>query len=106
PRGVAEPIESIDAGMSLLSSLRKQAHEHLHQIQHEQMIVCAAEWMANHDVGSPAIRWGRNPRHSNDHASPSLIGMENDEVRVSAEISAMEEPVGVIDAQMRRTLTR
>ncbi|HTN49784.1 MAG TPA: hypothetical protein VMK32_10170 [Burkholderiaceae bacterium] len=105
-RVVAEPIDSVEGGIALLSSVRKQAHEHLNQIQHEQMIVCAAEWLLQHGVATAATRWLWNPRHGADHAAPGLLGKEGDTVRVCAEVNALEEPVGVIDAQMRRGLAR
>lgn len=105
-RVVAEPIASVEAGISLLSSLRKQAHEHLNQIQHEQMIICAAEWLLQHGVASTTTRWLWNPRHNADSAAPDLIGKDGESIRVCAEVNALEEPVGVIDAQMRRALAR
>ena len=55
-RVVGEPVDSVEAGIALLSSLRKQAHEHLNQIQHEQMIVRAAEWLVQHGMASTDTR--------------------------------------------------
>lgn len=105
-RVVAEPIESIDAGIAVLTSLRRQAHEHLSQVQHEQMIVCAAEWLVNHGIASSTLHWQWNPRHATDHAGPDLLALEGAAVRLCAEVNALEEPVGVIDAQMRRALSK
>ncbi len=105
-RVVAEPIESIDSGIAVLTSLRRQTHEHLSQIQHEQMIVCAAEWLVNHGIAGPALHWQWNPRHATDHAGPDLLALEGAAVRLCAEVNALEEPVGVIDAQMRRALSK
>jgi hypothetical protein len=105
-RVVAEPIASVEAGIALLSSLRKQAHEHLNQIQHEQMIICAAEWLLQHGFASDATRWLWSPRHNAESAAPDLLGKDGETIRVCAEVNALEEPVGVIDAQIRRALTR
>jgi hypothetical protein len=105
-RVVAEPIDTVEAGLAVLTNVRKQAHEHLSQIQHEQMIVCAAEWLVNHGIATASTHWRWNPRHSSDHAGPDLLGLEGDAVRLCAEVNALEEPVGVIDAQMRRALTK
>lgn len=105
-RVVAEPIDTVEAGIAVLTNVRKQAHEHLSQVQHEQMIVCAAEWLVNHGIANAATHWRWNPRHSSDHAGPDLLGLEGDTVRLCAEVNALEEPVGVIDAQMRRALSK
>ena len=105
-RIVAEPVDTVEAGIVVLTNVRKAAHEHMSQVQHEQMIVCAAEWLLNHGIATAAVRWQWNPRHSSDHAGPDLLGLEGDTVRICAEVNALEEPVGVIDAQMRRALTK
>jgi hypothetical protein len=105
-RVLAEPVETVEAAALLLGSLRRQAHEHLNQIQHEQLIVAAAEWLAAHGVGSADTVWHWNPRSRSDHAGPDLMGSECGVVRVCAEVNALEEPVGVIDAQMRRALAK
>jgi hypothetical protein len=105
-RALADPVESVDAASALLSSLRRQAHEHLNQIQHEQLIVAAAEWLVAHGVAGATTLWHWNARSRSDHAGPDLMGSEDGVVRVCAEVNALEEPVGVIDAQMRRSLAR
>jgi hypothetical protein len=104
-RIVAEPIGSVDAGLAVLAGLRRQAQDDLNQIQHEQMIVCAAEWLHQHAVVGNAARWHWNPRHGGDRAGPDLLARDGDTV-VVAEVAASEDPVGVIDAQMRRSLAK
>jgi hypothetical protein len=105
-RVIAEPVDSVEAGVALLSSLRKQAHEHLNQIQHEQMIVRAAEWLVQHGIATTDTRWLWNPRRGAENGGPDLLGKAGEMIRVCAEVNALEEPVGVIDAQMRRALAR
>ncbi len=105
-RVVAEPYESIDAAMTALSTVRRQAQEYLNQIQHEQMMIAAAEWLVRHSAGGVPLRWLWNPRHSGDRGGPDLVGLEGDAMRVCAEVSAQEDAVGVVDAQMRRALIR
>jgi hypothetical protein len=105
-RAVAEPIDSVDAGLAMLASLRRQAHEGLIHIQREQMIICAAEWLVTHGVASSATCWQWNPRASGEPAGPDLIGRDGEAATISAEVAASEEPVGVIDAQMRRALAK
>jgi hypothetical protein len=105
-RAVAEPIDSVDAGLSMLASLRRQAHDGLIHIQRDQMIICAAEWLVTHGVASSATCWHWNPRTSAEPAGPDLIGRDGDAATICAEVAASEEPVGVIDAQMRRALAK
>lgn len=104
-RAVAEPIHSADAGMALFASLRRQAQDDLNQIQHEQMIVNAAEWLLRQGVVSAATQWQWTPRHGIDRSGPDLLGRDG-EATVCAEVAASEDPVGVIDAQMRRSLAK
>jgi len=105
-RTAAESVDTVEAGIVVLTNVRKAAHEHVSQLQHEQMIVSAAEWLVNHGIATATTRWQWNPRHSSDHAGPDLLGIDGDLVRLCAEVNALEEPVGVIDAQMRRALTK
>jgi hypothetical protein len=105
-RVVAEPTDSIDATMAVLSTVRRQAQEYLNQIQHEQMIIGAAEWLVRHGVAGVPLRWLWNPRQSGDRSGPDLVGLEGDAARVCAEVGAQEDAVGVVDAQMRRALAK
>jgi hypothetical protein len=105
-RVVAEPTDSIDATMAVLSTVRRQAQEYLNQIQHEQMIIGAAEWLVRHGVAGVPLRWLWNPRQSGDRSGPDLVGLEGDATRVCAEVGAQEDAVGVVDAQMRRALAK
>jgi len=105
-RLMAEPAESIDDTVELLTSIRRQVQEHLNHIQHQQMIVCAAEWLVRHSVAGVPLRWLWNPRQSGERGAPDLVGLEGETVRVCADVSAVDEPIGVVDTQMRRGLTR
>jgi hypothetical protein len=104
-RLVAAPIDSVDAGMDLFASLRRQAQEDLNQVQHEQMIVNAADWLLRQGVAPASTVWQWNPRGSADRTGPDLLGRDGD-VTLCAEVAASEDPVGVIDAQMRRSLLK
>jgi hypothetical protein len=104
-RVAAEPAESIATTIAVLTGVRKQAQDCLHQIQHRQMIISAAEWLVRQRTGGESLRWLWNPR-STDHEAPDLVGLEGNAVCICAEVNALEEPVGVIDAQMRRALAK
>jgi len=103
---MSEPAESIDDTVELLTGIRRQVQEHLNHIQHQQMIVCAAEWLVRHSVAGVPLRWLWNPRQSGERSGPDLVGLEGEVVRVCAEVNAVDEPIGVVDSQMRRGLTR
>jgi len=104
-RAAAEPTESVAATIAVLTGVRKQAQDCLHQIQHQQMIVSAAEWLVRHRAGDESLRWLWNPR-SADRGAVDLVGFEGDAVAVCAEVNALEEPIGVSDTQMRRALLK
>jgi hypothetical protein len=105
-RALAATVESVEEGALLLGSVRRQAHEQLNQLQHEQLIVTAAEWLVAHGIGSADTVWHWTPRSRSDHAGPDLMGSAAGGARIVAEVNALEEPVGVIDAQMRRALAK
>jgi hypothetical protein len=101
----AQATESVAATIAVLTGVRKQAQDCLHQIRHQQMIVSAAEWLVRHRAGDESLRWLWNPR-SADRGAVDLVGLEGDAVAVCAEVNALEEPVSVSDTQMRRSLLK
>jgi hypothetical protein len=104
-RVAADPADSIAATIAVLHGVRKQAQDCLQQIQHQQMIVSAAEWLVRHRAGGESLRWLWNPR-SSERGTADLVGLEGDAVLVCAEVNALDEPIGVSDAQMRRALSK
>jgi len=103
----SRPATTVEAGVALLNQLRREVYEDLNQIQHEQMILCAAEWLIEHRECSPQTVWSWNPRQTGDHTQPDLQGMgDAGEVLVSAEITTSMTAVGTIDGRMRDTLLK
>jgi len=92
-RVMAEPAESIDDTVELLTGVRRQVQEHLNHIQHQQMIVCAAEWLVRHGVAGGALRWLWNPRQSGERGAPDLVGLEGEACVSALKSAPVDEPV-------------
>jgi len=61
------------------------------------MIVCAAGVLVRHGVAGVPLRVALESRVSPaSRAAPDLVGLEGEAVRVCAEVSAVDEPVGVV----------
>lgn len=93
-------------GVSILDGLRKETYEDLNQIQHEHLIVCAAEWLVSERLCPDKTVWFWNPRQTGDSQEPDLRGVSGERIVVSAEITTSESPQGVIDTRMRKTLEK
>lgn len=102
----AEPFETATSGVAVLQRLRSETYEDLNQIQHEHLIVLAAEWLVTEHVCPPTTEWSWNPRQTGTNAEPDLQGRNNGAVILSAEITTSATPDGVIDTRMRKTLKK
>lgn len=102
----AQSIATADDGVRVLRVLREEAYEDLHQIQHEHLILHAAQWLIQQKHCSNAVEWSWNPRQTGDDSEPDLWGFDHGSVAISAEITTSREPVGVIDTRMRKTLSK
>jgi hypothetical protein len=100
------PCATAEAGIGMLDRLRKETYEDLNQIQHEHLIVRAAEWLLANQRCSPETLWFWNPRQTGDHSEPDLRGSHYGTVVISAEITTSEKPVGTIDKHMQNTLAK
>lgn len=101
-----KPCTSAEVGIRILDRLRKEAYEDLNQIQHEHLIVRAAEWLLANNKCQPETLWHWNPRQTGDHSEPDLRGLCNEKIILSAEITTSENPVGTIDTRMQKTLAK
>jgi hypothetical protein len=102
----ALPFTTVEAGVGILDRVRRETYEDLNQIQHEHLIVRAAEWLLEQALCQPSTQWSWNPRQTGDHQEPDLRGTDGNIVVVSAEITTSERPVGVIDTRMHKTLRK
>lgn len=101
-----QPCTTAEAGIRILDRLRKETYEDLNQIQHEHLIVRAAEWLLAKQKCPPETLWLWNPRQTGDHSEPDLRGSNAGAVVLSAEITTSENPVGTIDSRMQKTLAK
>ena len=100
------PCATAKAGIAILDRLRKETYEDLNQIQHEHLIVCAAEWLYRNQRCAPETVWYWNPRQTGDNTEPDLRGAHSSSIVVSAEITTSEKPIGAIDKRMQSTLAK
>lgn len=102
----AQSVTTADRGVKVLRMLREETYEDLNQIQHEHLIVRAAQWLIEQKLCPANAEWSWNPRQTGDDSEPDLRGTENGSMLISAEITTSREPVGVIDTRMRKTLAK
>jgi hypothetical protein len=105
-RVAATPIAEVEAGIAVLKELRAETYEDLNQIQHEFMIVRAAEWLVTQNRVPSETLWSWNPRQTGLADEPDLRGEHNGAIILSAEITTSTEPKGLIDSRMRTTLEK
>lgn len=103
---VTTPIDGVESGIAVLKQLRQETYEDLNQIQHEFMVVCAAEWLVAQAHCAPDTVWSWNPRQTGTAYEPDLRGEVDEIVVASGEITTSTEPKGLIDSRMRDTLQK
>jgi len=101
-----EPVEAVKEGIATIRAIRTAVYEELNQIQHEEMILRAIDYLQKKTLGVGKIEWSWNPRQTGSGDEPDLVGRENNRIKISAEITTSEKPIGVIDKRMRRTLDK
>lgn len=105
-RVVATPISDVESGIAVLKQVRGETYEDLNQIQHEFMIVCAAEWLVTQKRCPTDTLWSWNPRQTGPADEPDLRGEHGGIVVSSAEITTSVSPRGLIDSRMQSTLRK
>jgi hypothetical protein len=105
-RVAATPVVTVEGGIAVLKKLRAEVYEDLNQIQHEFMVICAAEWLLAHERCPPDTIWSWNPRQTGRGDEPDLCGEHGGTVVISAEITTSVEAKGKIDSRMRDTLRK
>ncbi len=103
---VRSDVESVSEGVSALLNLRQVAYEDLNQIQHEELVLRAARSLRDSDFPEGDLEWYSNPRQTGDDTEPDLQAKNGAGVVLSAEITASERPIGIIDVRMRDTLAK
>lgn len=104
-RLAARDVKDADYGIALLRLIRAEIGEDLNQIQHEYLILRGVRWLVANGFGS-GLEWEWNPRQTGSGNEPDLRGSADGRVVVSAEATTSENPVGVIDQRMKKTLEK
>ena len=99
----AKDVQDVHHGILQLREIRSSIYEDLNQIQHEYLILRALGWLRDNGFGS-VVEWEWNPRQTGTANEPDLRGSLNGTILVSAEASASENPIGMVDKRMRETL--
>ena len=99
-------VETVKEGIAIIRAIRTELYEDLNQIQHEEMILRAIDYLQKKEVRGSKIEWNWNPRQTGSGDEPDLVGRENDCIVISAEITTSEKPVGVLDKRMKATLDK
>lgn len=100
------PCESVQESIDILNRLRQEAYEDVNQIQHEYLIIVAAEWLLSEGIAPTGTVWSWNPRQTGDVTEPDLRGKVENHVILSAEVTTSVRPVGTIDTRMHNTLAK
>jgi hypothetical protein len=100
----SRPASTVEAGIDLLFQLRAETYEDLNQIQHQHMVVCAAQWLVRAGHCSASTQWRWHPRQTSAAGEPDLQGSVNGAVCISAEITTSKSPVGKIVERMSAVL--
>jgi len=105
PLTIQTPASLAD-GIAALRQIRRTSYEELNQIQHEYLILTAAEWLGTQGLlpANATLHW--NPRQTGDASEPDLAVVQAGKQIVAAEITASDKPVGTIDTRMAKTLKK
>ena len=101
-----EDPSNLKSAIELLQHLRKAVYEDLNQIQHEAMILRAALVLQSDEFDKEDMEWYWNPRQTGGTDEPDLRGTVRGQIRLSAEVTASERPIGSIDRRMGSTLNK
>jgi hypothetical protein len=98
-------VDHVAEGFMRLREIRSSIYEDLNQILHEGLLVRGLTWLKQNGFGT-GILWEWNPRQVGKADEPDLRGSSGGQVLVCAEATASENPVGVIDTRMKKTLEK
>ena len=99
-------FSSTTDGIAVLLRLRQLTYEDLNQIQHEELVFRAAQFLRNSVFKGRNLKWFWNPRQTGNENEPDLWATEDEKIVLSAEVTTSERPIGTIDGRMRDTLKK
>ena len=98
--------KSVDEGIARIAEIRECAYEDLNQIQHEYLILEAANWLVASGRVQKDAKWSWNPRQTGGSDEPDLRAEVDAITKVSCEITTSRRPVGTIAKRMRNTIEK
>lgn len=98
--------ENIKDGIDILRKIRAEAYEDINQIQHEEMILRAVEYLQENEFYGAEIVWYWNARQTGGANEPDLRGQNSNHIIISAEITTSEKPTGTLAQRMQTTLKK
>ena len=104
-RLIPAEVDSVGAGIRVLSALRGELYEDLNQIQHAALILDAAEWLDREVLKGKPAEWYWNPYQTGGSDEPDLQCRSKAGVIV-AEATASPAPKGLLDSRMASTLEK
>jgi len=95
----------IGEAIKILENIRNDTYEELNQIQHELLVIKAAEWLIDNKVVTDDVTWFWNPRQTGG-TEPDLVAKFDGYPVISAEVTTSKDPNGVIDSRMKNVLKK
>ena len=95
---------SVLESMSILRELRRETYEDLNQLQHEYMVLAAIDWLIRQRHCPETTDWYCHLQQTSAEGEPDLCGKHEGRSIVWAEVTASENPDGVIDTRIREAL--
>ena len=103
-RLTSEEIADVSRGIGVLSDIRRSTYEQLNQLQHKALALDAIKWLQRN--GRLDAEWSWNPGATGTADEPDVRASQKDKVLVSAEVTASNKPIGILNARMTHTLTK
>ena len=103
---IATDITDVASGVALLRLLRSGSAEDINQLQHAALVLAAARHLKSAHPELASADWFWHPFQTGGIDEPDLRATRDSEIIISAEATASERPVGLIDSRMAHTLEK
>lgn len=98
--------ESVEEGIVRVAEIRECVYEELNQVQHEYLILEAANWLVANGRIQRDAEWSWNPRQTGGSDEPDLRAEVNGVTKISCEITTSRRPIGTIAERMKKTIAK
>jgi hypothetical protein len=99
-------VSDVSSGIALLRLLRSGSAENINQLQHAALALAAVRHIQSQRPDTAALRWYWHPFQTGGIDEPDLQATDGTRAVISAEVTASERPVGIIDSRMAHTLQK